>query len=92
MSTWAASVISHVINLTGLTMSSNLKLIEINMSSLSEFEQQQIVADNSQDPLDLYIQKVEALADLLNCSEQDAEHIILNRVHVVRRKTLTLHK
>ena len=71
---------------------SNLKLVEINMSSLSAHEQEQLVADNSQDPLDLYIRKVESLADLLNCSEEDAEHIILNRVHVVRRKILTLHK
>lgn len=70
----------------------NLKLIEINMSSLSEFEQEQITADNSQDPLDLYVQKVEALADLLGCTEDDAERIILNRVSVMRRKTLALHK
>lgn len=73
-------------------MRSNLKLIEINMSSLSEFEQDQITADNSLDPLDLYIQKIESLADLLNCTEDDAERIILNRVSVMRRKTLTLHK
>ena len=73
-------------------MTSSLKLIEINMSSLSEFEQQQIVADNSQDPLDLYIQKIECLADLLDCTEEDAERIILTRVNVMHRKTLTLHK
>ena len=73
-------------------MTSSLKLIEINMSSLSEFEQQQIVADNSQDPLDLYIQKIEALADLLDCTEENAERIILTRVNVMHRKTLTLHK
>ena len=71
-------------------MSTSLKLIEVNMSSLSAFEQERITADNSQDPLELYIQKVEALAELLDCTEQDAEHIILNRVHVIRRKTLTL--
>lgn len=71
---------------------SNLRLVEINMSSLSEFEQEQLVADNSQDPLDLYVQKVEALADLLGCTEDEAERIILLRVSVMRRKTLTLHK
>lgn len=73
-------------------MNSNLKLVEINMSSLSVFEQEQLIADNSQDPLDLYIQKIESLADLLGCTEDDAERIILGRVNVMRRKTLTLHK
>lgn len=69
-----------------------LKLVEINMSALSEFEQEQLTADNSQDPLDLYVQKVEALADLLNCTEADAECIILSRVSVMHRKTLTLKR
>ena len=72
-------------------MKSNLKLIEINMSSLSEYEQQQLVTDDSQDPLDLYIQKIESLSDLLNCTEDDAERIILSRVSVMRRHKLSLN-
>lgn len=59
---------------------SNLRLVEINMSSLSTFEQEQITASTSTDPLEVYIKKIEQLADALDCSEADAEAIILNRV------------
>lgn len=70
-------------------MKSNLVLREINMSSLGQYERDQIVDEISQDPLDLFIAKVDALADLLDCSEQAAEDIILSRVH---RRTLSLTK
>ena len=62
-------------------MSSNLKLVEVNMSSLSAFERDQVEALSSTDPLELYIQKIESLAELLGCSEEDAERIILDRIH-----------
>ena len=71
---------------------SNLKLVEINISSLSDFEREQVEARSSIDPLDTYIQKVESLAELLNCSEEEAERIILNRVNCMRRTTLTLKR
>lgn len=60
----------------------------ISLSTLSEFEQGQMATD----PLDLYIEKIEALASLLDCTEIEAEHIILSRVNIARRKTLTLRR
>lgn len=74
------------------SMNSNLKLIEINMSSLSIHELEQVEARSSIDPLDTYIQKIEAMAELLECNEEEAERIILKRVDVMRRKTLTLNR
>lgn len=34
----------------------------------------------SPDPLDIYIEKIEALSQLLGCSEEEAEQIILTRL------------
>ena len=64
-----------------IKMNSNLKLVEINMSSLSAYEREQVEAQESTDPLELYIQKIESLAELLGCSEEAAERIILDRIH-----------
>lgn len=34
----------------------------------------------SPDPMDVYIQKIETLAELLGCTEEQAERIILERL------------
>lgn len=36
--------------------------------------------EESPDPLDVFIHKVEALAELLGCTEEQAEHLILQRL------------
>lgn len=45
-------------------------------------EEQQDIADSSADPYEILRAKTMGLADLLHCTEAEAERIILNRCHV----------
>lgn len=50
--------------------------IYITLVDIDEHDTEELAPD----PMDVYIQKIETLAELLGCTEEQAERIILERI------------